>query len=200
MKEYWHNPEATAKAIKDGWLYTGDMGYMDEEGYLVVLGRYKSLLISDDGEKFSPEGIEESLLSHSVYIDQIMLYNNQNPYTIAFIVPNFAKVLAFLEQIGLDKKTAEGQKAVIQIFAEEIERYRKEPKYQKQFPGKWIPTTFALLGEPFSEENGFINSTMKMVRWKIAEFYKERIDYMYTVEGKDVFNRHNMKIVSRLGD
>ncbi|OQX88085.1 long-chain fatty acid--CoA ligase [candidate division KSB1 bacterium 4484_87] len=200
MKEYWHNPEATAKTIKDGWLYTGDMGYMDEEGYLVVLGRYKSLLISDDGEKFSPEGIEESLLSHSIYIDQIMLYNNQNPYTVAFVVPNFSNIQAFLAGKGLDKKSEEGQNAVIQLFADEFERYRKEPEYQKQFPGKWIPATFALLGEPFTEENGFINSTMKMVRWKIAEFYKERIEYMYTPEGKNVFNKQNMTIVSRFGE
>ena len=199
MKEYWHNPDATAETVKDGWLYTGDMGYMDKDGYLFVLGRYKSLLISDDGEKFSPEGIEESLLSHSPYIDQIMLYNNQNPYTVTFIVPNFSAVLAYLAQKGIDKTTSEGQEAVIQLFVDEINRYKQEPKFQKMFPGKWIPTSFALLGSPFTEENGFINSTMKMVRWKICEFYKERIDFMYTPEGKDVFNHHNKTIVSRIG-
>ncbi|MCA1746672.1 MAG: AMP-binding protein, partial [Bacteroidales bacterium] len=60
MKGYWKNEEATADTIRDEWLYTGDMGYMDKDGFLYVLGRYKSLLIADDGEKYSPEGIEET--------------------------------------------------------------------------------------------------------------------------------------------
>jgi len=55
MAGYWNNPEATAETIRDGWLYTGDLGYMTNEGFLYVLGRFKSLLIGDDGEKFSPE-------------------------------------------------------------------------------------------------------------------------------------------------
>jgi long-chain acyl-CoA synthetase len=200
MKGYWHNPEATAKTIKDGWLFTGDMGYLDKDGYLFVLGRYKSLLITNDGEKFSPEGIEESLISHSDYLDQVMLYNNQNMYTVAFFVPNVANVRDFLQQKNLSVKATAGQRAVIQLFIDEINRYKREPHYQQLFPGKWLPTTFALLGEHFTEENGFINSTLKMVRWKIAEFYKERIDFMYTPEGKDVFNHLNLKIVSRMGE
>jgi long-chain acyl-CoA synthetase len=63
------------------------MGYMDKDGFLYVLGRFKSLLISDDGEKYSPEGIEEAFSEQSQFIDQCMLYNNQNPYTIALVVP-----------------------------------------------------------------------------------------------------------------
>ena len=58
MAGYWKNPSATAETVKDGWLYTGDMGYMAEDGFLYVLGRFKSLLISADGEKYSPEGME----------------------------------------------------------------------------------------------------------------------------------------------
>ena len=88
MHGYWKNENATKEAIRDGWLYTGDMGYMSEDGYLYVLGRFKSLLIADDGEKFSPEGIEEAISEQSKYIDQCMLYNNQKPYTVALIVPN----------------------------------------------------------------------------------------------------------------
>ena len=88
MAGYWKNPESTADTVKDGYLYTGDLGYMTKEGLLYVKGRFKSLLISSDGEKYSPEGIEEALVGQSKYIDQVMLYNNQSPYTIALIVPN----------------------------------------------------------------------------------------------------------------
>ena len=55
MQGYYKNADATAKALKDGWLYTGDLGYFDGDGFLYVLGRVKSLLIADDGEKYSPE-------------------------------------------------------------------------------------------------------------------------------------------------
>ena len=88
MKGYWKNPEATAETIVDGWLRTGDMGYLDSDDYLYVLGRTKSLLISNDGEKFSPEGIEESMMAQSEYIDQCVLHNNQSPYTTALLTLN----------------------------------------------------------------------------------------------------------------
>ncbi len=88
MKGYWKNEKATRETIRDGWLHTGDMGYIDEDGFLYVLGRFKSLLISDDGEKYSPEGIEETITDRSPFIDQMMLYNNQNKYTSALLVPN----------------------------------------------------------------------------------------------------------------
>ena len=64
------------------------MGYMGKDGFLYVLGRFKSLLISSDGEKYSPEGMEEAMVDKSPYIDQIILHNNQNPYTVAVVVPN----------------------------------------------------------------------------------------------------------------
>lgn len=200
MKEYWKNPEATAKTIKDGWLYTGDMGYIDDENYLFVLGRYKSLLISDDGEKFSPEAIEESLISHSPYINQMMLYNNQKPYTTALFVPDKTDVLNYLQAANLSHKQEDGQRAAIQLFVDALKRYQEDSKLRAQFPAKWIPATFALLGEGFTEENRFLNSTLKMVRWRITDYYKARIDFMYTPEGKDPFNHQNMTIISRLTD
>ena len=96
MAGYWKNPEATAETIKNGWLYTGDLGYMDKDGFLYVLGRFKSLLIGDDGEKFSPEGIEEAIVQQSKFIEQCMLYNNQNAYTTALIYPNVQAVKSWM--------------------------------------------------------------------------------------------------------
>jgi long-chain acyl-CoA synthetase len=98
MAGYWKNEQATKESIKDGWLYTGDMGYLDNDGFLYVLGRFKSLLIGNDGEKYSPEGIEESITEHSPFIDQIMLFNNQSPYTVALVVPSKEKLLNWLKE------------------------------------------------------------------------------------------------------
>jgi long-chain acyl-CoA synthetase len=178
MKGYWRDTQETSKTLRDGWLRTGDLGAIDEDGYLVVLGRYKSLLISDDGEKFSPEGIEESLMGHCPYIRQIMLYNDQKPYTTALIVPHKQAILKALEPSGLTLESFDGQRAVIDLFVHAVQAYRTEPKLKTRFPGKWLPTTFAILGEPFSEANRLLNSTLKMVRWRIVQNYKDRIDFM----------------------
>ncbi|MCT4604159.1 MAG: AMP-binding protein, partial [Marinifilum sp.] len=101
MKGYWKNEKASAETLKNGWLHTGDMGYMDKDGFLYVLGRFKSLLIANDGEKFSPEGIEEAFIDQSSLMDQCILYNNQNPYTIALVVPNKAAIAAKLKKQNL---------------------------------------------------------------------------------------------------
>jgi long-chain acyl-CoA synthetase len=198
MKGYWRNEKATRDSLRDGWLYTGDLGYLDRDGFLFVLGREKSLLISHDGEKYSPEGIEEGIVGHSLHIDQIMLYNDQSPYTVALVVPARDALLRWLSSANLSCDTAEGQTAALQLLASEIDAYRRGGKHAGTFPERWIPTTFALLEEPFTEQNRFLNSTLKMVRGRIAGAYRSRIDLLYTPDGKDIFNAHNRESVARL--
>ena len=188
MAGYWKNPESTAETVKDGWLYTGDLGYMTKEGLLYVKGRFKSLLISSDGEKYSPEGIEEALVGQSKYIDQVMLYNNQSPYTIALIVPNKDN----LKRKGYDLTKEEGRKDALKKLEKELNKYKKGGDFEGMFPERWLPSAFAVLPEPFTEQNQMINSTMKMVRGKIEKAYANRIDYLYTAEGKQTFNQQNI--------
>ena len=192
MKGYWKNPEATAETVRDGYLYTGDLGYMTKEGLLYVKGRFKSLLISSDGEKYSPEGIEEALVEKSKYIDQVMLYNNQSAYTTAVLVPNKEALKRYLAHLNLNLDTEEGRKAAVKKLESELAKYRKGGEFEGMFPERWLPTTFAVLAEPFTEQNQMINSTMKMVRGKIEKAYAARIDYMYTAEGKQTQNQQNL--------
>ncbi|MCX6174593.1 MAG: AMP-binding protein [Ignavibacteriales bacterium] len=198
MVGYWKNEQASKETIKNGWLYTGDLGYLDEDGFLYVLGRFKSLLISGDGEKYSPEGIEEALTESSEFIDQIMLYNNQSPYTIALIVPNKENLLKWLKENNLSHHSVEGQTTVLRMLGNEIAKFKSDGIYGNQFPERWIPSAIALLGEAFTEQNKFMNSTLKIVRSKIAEFYKNRIDYLYSQEGKNICNHQNRTIINRL--
>ncbi len=198
MAGYWKNDLATKEAIKDGWLFTGDMGYLDKDGFLYVLGRFKSLLISSDGEKYSPEGIEEAITEHSPYIDQVMLYNNQSPYTVALIVPNKEALIRWLKENNFSARNEDGQKAVLNLLDQEISKFKSGGIFGGQFPERWIPSAVAVLGEAFTEENKFMNSTLKIVRGKITEFYKNRIDYLFTAEGKDICNHQNLTIISRL--
>lgn len=188
MKGYWKNPEATAETIVDGWLRTGDMGYLDSDGYLYVLGRTKSLLISNDGEKFSPEGIEESITAKSEYIDQCVLHNNQSPYTTALLTVN---------REALKRRTTDPAEAA-QIIAGEIAAYMKGGKYDGLFPYRWIPTAFAIIEEPFSEKNGMVNSTMKIVKHKVYERYAKEIEMLHTPDGKKPDSEHNLEILSGL--
>lgn len=192
MAGYWKNPESTAETVRNGYLYTGDLGYMSEEGLLYVKGRFKSLLISSDGEKYSPEGIEEALVEKSVYIDQVMLYNNQSNYTTAVLVPNRDQLLRTLKAQGLDLSAEEGRKAALEILDAEVGKFKKGGEFEGMFPERWLPSCFAVLAEPFTEQNHMINSTMKMVRGKIEKAYAARIDYMYTTEGKKLLNPQNL--------
>jgi len=197
MKGYWKNETATAETIKDGWLHTGDLGYMDNDGFLYVLGRFKSLLISNDGEKYSPESIEEMLVSKSPYIDQVMLHNNQDPYTIGLIVPNSEAIKKALKEKGKDFASEDGKALALQMIQQEINHYRKGGKFEGEFPERWLPAAIGVLDEPFTEQNKFINSTLKMVRGKITEHYQERINFLYTPEAKSIINTHNLRALEK---
>ncbi|MUP39036.1 AMP-dependent synthetase/ligase [Labilibaculum euxinus] len=191
MKGYWKNDKASAETLRDGWLHTGDMGYVDQDGFLYVLGRFKSLLIANDGEKFSPEGIEEAFVDQSPLLDQCLLYNNQNPYTIALVVPNKGAVLARLKPLHLTLESEEGQTAALELIQNELNEYRPGGNHEDMFPHRWLPTAIGILPEAFTEENKLLNSTMKVVRSKVIDFFKEQIDFLYTPEGKDLFNSRN---------
>ncbi|MBR5275828.1 MAG: AMP-binding protein [Bacteroidaceae bacterium] len=193
MAGYWKNPDSTAETVRGGYLYTGDLGYMGKDGLLYVLGRFKSLLIGSDGEKYSPEGIEEAMVQLSPCIDQIMLYNNQSAYTTALIVPNKEKLKAIVAAQGLSFDSEEGKKAAIAEIEKEVNAFKKGGEHAALFPDRWLPSTFAILPEPFTEQNQMINSTMKMVRGKIEKAYASRIDHLYTAEGKQIMNAENIK-------
>ena len=193
MAGYWKNPDSTAKTIVDGWLHTGDMGYVTDQhpGYLWVVGRFKSLLISADGEKYSPEGFEDSLTDGSKYIEQVILHNNQDPYTIVLIVPNKDALKEYVKAQGINPTTEEGKKAMLQKIQDEVNEYRNG-KFAGMFPEQWLPKAIAVLPEAFTEQNHMVNSTMKIVRGKVEEFYADRIEYAYTLEGKELINEKNM--------
>ena len=194
MAGYWKNPVASAETVRNGYLYTGDLGYMGKDGLLYVLGRFKSLLIGSDGEKYSPEGIEEALVQHSPSIDQVMLYNNQSNYTTALIVPNKERIAKYIERQGLKLNTPEGKKAAVAAIESDINKFKKggDAELAGMFPDRWLPSTFAVLAEPFTEQNQMINSTMKMVRGKIEKAYGARIESLYTAEGKNIYNDENL--------
>lgn len=198
MFGYWKNDKATKETIRDEWLHTGDMGYMDKDGFLYVLGRFKSLLISSDGEKYSPEAIEEALTEKTKYIDQVLLHNNQDPYTIGLIYPNYDTIKSTLKHRNINISEEDGHKEVLKIIQSEINDFKKGGKFEGEFPERWLPSAVAVLEEGFTEQNKMMNSTMKVVRGRVTNFYKTRIENLYKPGAKIITNESNIRAIEKV--
>lgn len=197
MKGYWKNEKSTAETLWNGWLHTGDLGYVDHQGLLYVLGRYKSLLIANDGEKFSPEGIEEAIAEYSLYIDYCVLYNNQSPYTSGLIAPNKLALKDYLRRKNVEWGSVEGYKLMLQKIHKELMKFRHGGVHEGLFPERWLPAVVAIIPEPLSERNGTVNSTTKVVRRKVVELFRDELEYIYTPEGKDILNVRNTQNIRK---
>ena len=198
MEGYWRNEKSTAETVVDGWLHTGDLGYLDKSGWVYVLGRFKSLLIANDGEKYSPEGIEETIAEQSKYIDYCILYNNQSPYTAGLIVPSRTALREYIEKQDVEPGSPDAYRLMIKKLQDELMAYRAGGRHANLFPERWLPAVVAILPEPLTEQNGMINSTMKVVRAKVYDRFKEEIAYLYTPEGKDMTNKCNLQNLKQL--
>ena len=193
MKGYFKNNEATSDSIKENWLYTGDLGYYDEDGFLVVTGREKALLISEDGEKYSPEEIEEGIVYNSPLIHQTVIHNNQRKFTSAIITLddiNIKKTITEKNISSADKLYAEIEK--------EIKNFKQDRVYKAKFPSKWMPSLFVIAPEIFTEDNKMVNSTMKLVRYKIEEKYKSEINDMYSPNGMEYTKIRNIETIDKM--
>lgn len=188
MLGYYLNPEATAQSIKNGWLWTGDLGYFDEDGFLVVVGREKALLIAPNGEKYSPEGIEEAIVNASDLVSQAMVYNDMSPYTVAVINLNHEGVMQLIKE-----KAISDPETLLRYIELSFNAYKQHASYKGQIPEFWAPRTFIIGTEDFTEQNQMINSTMKMVRHKVLSYYKPLIEYMLSPEGAQSKNSKNIE-------
>lgn len=197
MLGYWNNPEATATTIVDGWLHTGDMGYLDDDGFLYVLGRFKSLLIASDGEKYSPEGIEEAIVDNSTWIDQAMFHNNQDPYTVALIVPNKMALKELIKSNGLSIDSEEGKELALKKIESELARFKPGGDLDNLFPSRWFPAAVAIMPETFNEENKLLNFSLKMVRGKIETYFAEEMKFLFSPQGKQIINDVNKTNIAR---
>jgi long-chain acyl-CoA synthetase len=116
------------------------------------------------------------------------------------LVPNKEAVLGWLKDRSLSVRTTEGQEAALRLLEGEIGAFREGGRHAGTFPARWLPSAVAVLGEGFTEENRLLNSTFKMVRGRIAETYRARLDHLFTPEARDIAHAQNRTIVSRLAD
>jgi long-chain acyl-CoA synthetase len=192
MKGYFGNPGATAEALRGGWLYTGDLAWRDKDGFLVVVGREKALLIAEDGEKYSPEEIEEAVCFSTNVIDQVMVWCDQRKHVTALVSLDTAVVERLAAARGIVSTDA-----LLGILVDELNRFRTDPK-AKKIPPAWVPAVFQIVPRGFSENDGTVNSTMKIVRHRITEVHRDLIDYSYTSEGSQTNNKRNAEALSAM--
>jgi long-chain acyl-CoA synthetase len=134
------------------------------------------------------------LSDNSHFIDQVVLYNNQNPYTTALIVPNKEALKRYVhrKKPNLNWDMQEAKELALNKLQRELNEYRKGGKYEGMFPERWLPSAVAILGEPFTEQNGLVNSTMKVMRGKVEERYAHRIEALYSAGAKSIDNAENL--------
>jgi len=160
MKGYWKDEKATNETIVDGWLHTGDIASISEDGYITITGRKKELIVNSGGDNIAPARPEASLTFQET-IFQSMVIGDRRPYLVALIVPEVEKIKDMNDKEINEIIASEVKKANEGLSS--IEKIRK----------------FVIAKEPFSTENGLLTPTMKVRRHKVFEIYGETLDDLY---------------------
>ena len=163
MLGYYQNQAMTDEIIHDGWINTGDLGFIDKEGFLTIVGRAKDVIVLSTGKNIFPEGIE-NVLNESRYIYQSMIYGDNDKYISAFIVPNFEQLKKWCKKHKI--KFDLSDEKINNFYQDKIEhRLRKSSKIEQI-------ASFKLLSEEFAQDNGLLTPTLKLKRYKILNKYK----------------------------
>jgi long-chain acyl-CoA synthetase len=171
MKGYWKNPQATAETIKDGWLYTGDLGKIDSDGFLSITGRKKEMMVLSNGKKIAPTNIE-GLLVTDPCIDQAVVIGEGRNFLSALLVPHWGNVKAELKLDG-DPESLAKHPAVTELLTRRCEQALADVSRMEQVK------KFTVLAKPFTVEADELTVSLKMRRNVILEHNKERIEGMY---------------------
>lgn len=176
MKGYWNNPEATRQAVDvEGWLHTGDIGFLDPEGFIHITDRKKHLFVSSGGKNIAPQPIENLFLS-SKYIEQFMLIGDRRMFLTALIVPDFEALREFAD--GRNIRYASNADLARDPNINEL-MDKEIAKIQQDLANYERVRRFTLLEKQFSIEEGELTPTQKIRRKVIEERYSNIIDGMY---------------------
>jgi long-chain acyl-CoA synthetase len=177
MNGYYKNEKATKEVFTaDGFFRTGDIGEIDEDGYLRITGRIKDLIITAGGKNISPQNIENSL-KNSVFIEQVAILGDNRKYLSALIVPAFAELESWAQKNNIpfsNHTELVSNNEVVQLYEHEIELHTKEFARVEQI------RKFTLMDHEWSQESDELTPTLKVKRRVINQKYADRIEGMYS--------------------
>jgi len=173
MKGYYKLPEETAATIIDGWLHTGDMGRIDEDGFLFITDRKKALFKLSTGKYVAPQPIENAL-AESPLVEQVVVMGNEKKFCSALIVPNFQAIRTRLEQLShLNDEHLAREDPVKELVQDEVDKVNKQFAIWEQVK------KFVLLAEPLTIASGELTPTMKVKRREVQKTRRKEIEEIY---------------------
>ncbi len=175
MMGYWRNEAATAQALRDGWFHTGDVGYLDADGYLYITDRLKDLLVTAGGKNVAPQPLEARLKA-SKWVAEAVLVGDGRPYVVALIVPNLERLESTARRHGWafgDRRELLARPEVRGIFQRRVERLNATLAPFEQVK------RFALLDHELTQEGGVLTPTLKVRRRVVDQRYAELIESLY---------------------
>jgi long-chain acyl-CoA synthetase len=174
MHGYWQNEAASAAAVVDGWLHTGDIGHLDEKGRIIITDRKKDMIVNDKGDNIAPQKIE-SMLTVQPEISQAMVAGDRRPYVVALIVPDAEWALEWsrAEDEKFDIAALQDLPAFRNAVRAAIDRVNTDLSVVEKI------RQFAFADEPFAIDNGEMTPSLKIRRHRLKERYGARLDALY---------------------
>ena len=165
----------TAEVMEGGWFHTGDIGHVDEDGFLFITDRKKDLIVTAGGKNIAPQNIENQLKLDR-YIEQVCVLGDRRKYLSALVVPDFAAIEDWAKEQGIKFDSR----------AELVADPKVNELYRKQIDAMLVDfdkheniTKFTLLPEELTEESGMLTPTLKVKRKVVGKAYEKEIDSMY---------------------
>ena len=174
FKEYWKNPEATADTLIDGWLHTGDVGELDEEGFLKITGRKKDIIITAGGKNLTPANIENDL-KQCPFISQAVMFGDRKPYPVALITLDPEEIAPWAKEHGLPEDVAAlaDDEQVQEMVQKELDRANSHYAQVEQVK------KFKILDHDLSIDTGELTPTLKVKRNVVYDRYGDLFESMY---------------------
>jgi long-chain acyl-CoA synthetase len=175
FREYWRNPEATRETFTDdGWMRTGDLGSIDEDGFMSITGRKKDIIITAGGKNLTPANLENDL-KQSRWISQAVMHGDRRPYAVALITLDLEEITPWAQERGLPLEMAEliEREEIRELIQDVLDRANAKYAQVEQIK------KFALLDHDLTQEGGELTPTLKMKRNVVNERYADVFEALY---------------------